>query len=141
MALAAPVEVGIMDIEAARARRRSLCGQVEDALVVGEGVHSGHEALLDAEGVEQHLGHRRQTVGGTRSVGEDVVTSRVVIGVVDPHDHGDVRVFGRRADDDLPRALVEMLRGLRPLGETAGAFHHHVHPQFAPGQQPHIGSG
>ena len=40
IAFAAPVDVGIIDTAAARARRRSLCGSVEDHLVVRVGVRS-----------------------------------------------------------------------------------------------------
>ena len=69
------------------------------------------------------------------------MAGRVVVGVVDPHDHGEVGVLGRRADDHLPRALVEMLCRLRPFGEAPGALGHHVDPQLAPGQQGQIGRG
>jgi hypothetical protein len=49
VAFAAPVVVGIIDSAAARARRRSLCGQVEDVLIVRVRVHGGHEAVPEAE--------------------------------------------------------------------------------------------
>ena len=50
-----------------------LVRQVEDVLIVGVGVNRGHETLLDAEGVVEHLGYRRQAVGGAGGVGDDVV--------------------------------------------------------------------
>ena len=55
MARAAPVDVGMIDMDGGPGPAQVIVGQVEDALVVGVGVHGGHETLLDAEGVEQHL--------------------------------------------------------------------------------------
>ena len=46
---------------------------VERRLVAGVGVDGGHEALLDADRVVQHLGDRRQAVGRARGVGDDHV--------------------------------------------------------------------
>ncbi len=77
VARAAPVDDGTMLTAAARARRRSLCGQVEQVLVVGVGVHRGHQAPLDAEGVVEHLDHRHEAVGRARRVGDDRVRRRV----------------------------------------------------------------
>ena len=39
--------------------------QIQDSLVVGIGVHGGHQSLGDAEGIVEHLGHRSETIGGT----------------------------------------------------------------------------
>ena len=84
-ALAAPVEVGIM-----RQRRRAgavevLVHGVQRRLVAGIGVDRGHHPLLDADGVVQHLGHRRQAVGGAGRVRDDeiVLGQRVVVHAVD----------------------------------------------------------
>ena len=55
-ALAAPVEVGMMDTAAARARAQVLVRQVEELLVVGVGVDRVHEAVHDAEILMDHLG-------------------------------------------------------------------------------------
>src|ERR1700758_1268208 len=63
-AFAAPVDVGIMLIAAARARRRPqvFVREVENHLIVGVGVNRGHRAAYDFELVIDHLGDRRQAV-------------------------------------------------------------------------------
>src|SRR6266705_2553519 len=44
-------------------RPTAFAALVERRLVVGIGVHGGHEALLDADRVIEHLGDRREAVG------------------------------------------------------------------------------
>ena len=46
---------------------------VDQHLVAGVGVHRGHQALLHAEGVVEHLDQRHEAVGGARRVGDDLV--------------------------------------------------------------------
>src|ERR1700716_4186405 len=62
-ALAAPVEVGIIDSAAAV---EVLVHGVERRLVACVGVDRGHESMLDADRVVQHLDDRRQAVGRAR---------------------------------------------------------------------------
>src|SRR5690606_23975781 len=64
-----------------------LVGRVEDCLGVGDGVDGGHGAVDDAEGLVDHLHHRRQAVGGAGGGGDDGVPGRIVEMVVDPHHH------------------------------------------------------
>ena len=47
-----------------------LVQRVDGVLVAGVGVDGHHVAAHDAEAVVQHLGHRRQAVGGARRVGD-----------------------------------------------------------------------
>merc|ERR1712194_785513 len=72
-ALAAPVEDGIM------------LHPVNNELGGRAGVHGGHETLLDAVGVVDDLGQRREAVGRARRVGDDV-RGALVVHVVHPHD-------------------------------------------------------
>jgi hypothetical protein len=51
----------------------SLVDLVEDLLVVGIGVDRGHQPAFDADRVVQHLGERREAVGGARGVRDDLV--------------------------------------------------------------------
>ena len=97
VARAAPVELGTMLTAPARARRRSVCVQVEQVLIVGVGVHRGHQPADDVEGVVEHLDHRHEAVGGARGVGDDQVRVRVELVVVDADDEGGVGV-GRGAE-------------------------------------------
>ena len=66
--------------------------EVEDDLIVGVRVNRGHEATLDAKGVQQDLGHWRNAVSGARSIRDDGVLSRIVKMIVDAHDDRDVFV-------------------------------------------------
>src|SRR5205085_3747266 len=68
-----------------------LVHQVQQVLVVGVGVHRGHETLLDAEGVVEDLDHGYEAVGRAGGVGHDLVLSGVEGVVVDAHDEGGVR--------------------------------------------------
>jgi DNA topoisomerase-3 len=64
-ALAAPVLTGDDVLQdAAAAAPVLVAGAVDRLLRGGGGVHGGHQAALDAPLVVQHLGHRRQAVGG-----------------------------------------------------------------------------
>src|SRR6185312_3407851 len=70
---------------------------VLQVLVGGVRVDRGHQATLDAEGVVEDLGQRRQAVGGAGGVADDRLRA-VVLLVVDAHDDGQV-VTGRRRGD------------------------------------------
>ena len=111
---------------------RVLVDVVEQVLVGGVGVDRGHQALDDAELVVEHLGHRRQAVGRARRVGDHVVAGRVVQLVVDAHHDGDVVVGGRRGDDDLLGAGVDVRVRLGGVGEEAGGLDDHVGADLAP---------
>ena len=112
-----------------------LVGHVLEALVRGVGVDRGHQPTLDAHGVVQDLGHGRQTVGGARSVGDDVVPLRVVgLIEIDPQCHGHVGIGRGRRDDDLLGARREMLGGVVALGEEARRLDHDIDAEVRPGQ-------
>ena len=73
VARAAPVEVG-HDVDGRGPGPAGVAvGAVDQVLVAGVGVDRVHEALLDAEGVVEHLDHRHEAVGGARGVGHDQV--------------------------------------------------------------------
>ena len=108
-----------------------LVGRTVDGLLRGGGgVHGRHQAALDAPGVVQYLGDRRQAVGGARSVGDDGF-SRVGLVVHTIDEHRRV-VLGRRRHDDLLGAGGDvLLAGL--LGEKkAGGLDHDVGAHFVP---------
>src|SRR5690606_31609154 len=103
---------------------------VDGLLGGGGGVHGGHQAALDAPLVVQHLGDRRQAVGGAAGVGDDRLA--VVLLIVHPVDEHRGGVLGRRRHDHLLRARVDVL--LRGLGgqEQAGGLDHHVGADLIP---------
>src|SRR6478609_6070312 len=92
---------------------------VLQVLVLGVGVDGGHQSLLDAQRIVEHLGHRAQAVGGARGAGDHRLRA-VQPGVIDPEHHGEVLALGRSGDDHPFRAaLVDMLAGVGCLGEKA----------------------
>jgi len=113
---------------------------VEHGLVAGIGVHGGHEAALDADGVVEHLGDRRQAIGGARRIGDHLVAGFELI-VVDAIDHGHVGIARRGRDQHFARARFEMLRRRLALGEDAGALERHVDTELAPGQLGRVALG
>jgi hypothetical protein len=109
-----------------------------DRLVVGVGVHGGGEAALDAEGVEQDLRDGGQAVGGAGSVGHQLVLDRIVLLLVDPEHHRDVRILGRRGDDDLLGAGLQVLGRGGAVAEDPGGLHHDPHAHLTPGQRGRV---
>jgi len=58
--------------------------QVQNALVGGVGMHRGHQAFFDAEGAMDDQSGRRQAIGGTGGIGDDLMFLRIIRFVVDP---------------------------------------------------------
>jgi hypothetical protein len=129
--LAAPVLLGMMFSRMPRPPRQSLLRRaVHGLLRGGGGVHGGHQAALDAPLVVQHLGHRGQAVGGAAGVGDDGLAGvGLVVHAVD--EHGGV-VLGRRGEDDLFGAGVQVLLGRDLVQEQAGGLDHDVGTDFVP---------
>lgn len=113
---------------------------IGEHLVVGVGVDGGHQPLLDTELAVQHLGDRRQAVGGARGVGDDLVRGAQHV-VVDAVDHGGVGALGRGADDHLAGTGCQVRRRLGALGEQPGALEHHVDAQGLPRQFAGVADG
>ena len=106
--------------------------QVEQILVVRIRVHRGHPTLAQPEALVDHLCNWRETVGRAGCVRDDVVLGRVVLVLVDPEDHGDIRSLRRRGDDDLFRTGRQMLGRVVTLGEEPCSFEDHVDAQIFP---------
>ena len=81
----------------------------------------------------QHLGHRRDAVGGARRVGEHVVLRGVVLVLVHAQDNGQVLAGGRGGDDDLADGVVDVGCGPLGLGENASGLYHNLGAHLAPG--------
>src|SRR5690606_11132772 len=99
-----------------------------------------------AEFLVDHLGHRRQAVGGAGGVGNYVVLLRVVLILIDAQNYGQVFVFRRGADDDFLDAAPQMGLGQVGVGENTRGLHHDVYAQLIPGdvvglpllENPHV---
>ena len=134
IAVAEPVEVGISELSAERARRRSLCGRVDDDLGVGDVVDGGDHTSLDPDLLVQHLHHRCETVRRARRSGHDVIGRRVVEVIVAAHHHVEHAVgLHRRRHDHLAHTGGEVR--LQRLGglELAAALQHDVDAVVGPG--------
>ena len=116
-------------------------GAVHQHLVAGVGVDGGHQALLDAEGVVQHLDQGHEAVGRARGVGDDLVLRRVEVLVVHPVDERGVGSLAGRRDDHQLGAGVEVSGRLVPIGEEAGGLDDHVHPEITPRELLRIADG
>src|SRR5829696_2983466 len=115
--------------------------RVEQALVVGVGVHRSHVAGLDAEGLLQHLDHGDNAVGGAARVGDDVVALGIVGLVVDLVDEGGVHILGGGGDDHLLRAALGVGGGLLTVGEDTGGLDDNIGAHVAPGDLGRIPLG
>ncbi len=106
---------------------------VERGLVAGVGVDRGHETLVDADRVVEHLRDRREAVGGARRVGYDLVVLRelVVVHAVDDREIDAVRGSG---DEHALGAGGQMQRCLVLRREDAGAFERDVDAEILPRQ-------
>ena len=105
---------------------------VGEHLVVGIGVDGGHQATDDTDMLVQHLGDRREAVGGAGGVRNHGVRGAQHI-VVDAVDHRGVDIVAAwRGDHDLLRAAREVRRGLRLAGEEARTLEHKIDAELAP---------
>ena len=114
---------------------------VGHGLVVGQGVNGGHRTFDDADVFAQYFGNGGEAVGGAGSIGDDghVVGNHVVVHTVDD---GRVNIsLARCGNQHFFRAAFKMDIGFGFAGERAGAFHHQVHAQVAPGQFGGVAGG
>src|SRR5699024_6149146 len=107
-------------------------GTVNGLLGSGDRVHGGHQAVLDAEVVVQHLSDGGQAVGGAGSVGHEGHVGGVSVQVDAAHEHGGV-VLGRSGHNDLLGAGVDVSLSLLLGQEQAGGLHNVLSLQLAPG--------
>ena len=114
---------------------------VDQHLVAGVGVDGRHQALLDAEGVVEHLDQGHEAVGGARGVGDDLVLGGVEVLVVHAVDERGVGSLAGRRDDHQLGAGVEVGGRLVPVGEEAGGLDDHVHPEVTPRELLGIADG
>ncbi len=108
--------------------------KIENRLIVGVAVDRGHRSLENAEFAVQHLGHRRQAVGGAGRVGDDVVLCRIVHVVVHAQHKRDVLIGGRGGDDYFFYRPTQMFAGLVRVCEMPRGFHHDLSPNGCPVQ-------
>ena len=106
--------------------------QIEEALVVGVRVNRCHPTPPEAKRVVQHLGHRGQAIRRARRVGNDVVTRRVVLVVVDTKNDHEIRPLGRGGDDDLPCAGRNVLGSVVPFCEEPGRLEDDIDAKVPP---------
>ena len=140
-ALAAPVVVGMIESVGGARAPLVLVRRVEDHLVLGVGMHGGHEAGLDTERVAEHLGDRSQAVGRARRVRDDVVLGGVVRRVVDAHADGDVLVLRRSGDHHLPGSRVDVALCPHRVAEEPRRLDDDVDAEIPPGKPLRVSLG
>ena len=113
---------------------------VQRRLVARVGMDRGHEAMLDADSLVQHPGHRREAIGGAGGVGDDEVILRQLL-VVHAEDDREIGVIARGGDQHPLGARVQMGLGLVLRGEDARAFHGDVDAQRLVGQLGGVADG
>jgi len=96
-------------------------------------VDGGHEALVDSDRVVEHLGDRREAIGGAGGVGDDFVVARELV-VIDPIDHRQVDAVRGSGHQHALGAGVQMQRRLVLRREDAGAFERDVDAEILPGE-------
>ena len=106
--------------------------QVQNSLVIGVGVNSGHQTAFNTEFVQQHFGERSQAVGGAGSVGNDVVFCRIIFVFVNTHNDGNIFAFCRSGDDNLFNSVMQVSSSLFAFSETTGGFYNDFSTSFAP---------
>ena len=114
-------------------------GVVLETLGSGVGVDGGHHRLLNSEIVFQNFHDWGNTVGSAGSVGEDAVICGDDFFVDAEHDGFDAATLGRGGEDDFAGAGGEVFLGVGELAEGAGAFHHGINLEFAPGKLSRVG--
>ena len=102
-----------------------LVHRVERRLIARVRVDRRHHALLDADGVVQHLRDRREAVRRARSVRDDHVLFRE-LGVIHAIDDGEIGAIGRSRNEHALGAGRQMCRCLVLRREDARAFHRDV---------------
>ena len=110
-------------------------GTVHCLLRGSGGVHCGHQAVLNAEGIVEHLGDGSQAVGGARSVRNDGFTG-ILVGIHAAHKHGSLTAIftslaGSRQHHILGTGL-QVLLGLVHGQEQTCRFHHIFGTHFVP---------
>ena len=109
-------------------------GQIEQLLVVRVGMDRSHEAVLDAEIIQQHFCHRSQTIGRAGGVGDNVVHVWIVGLVVDTQDDGDVRIFRWRGNYDVLCPGRKVFPCSFAVGKPSCRFNDDVYIQILPGK-------
>ncbi len=99
--------------------------RVEGRLVARVGVNRRHEAVLDADGVVQHVHHGCEAVGGARGVRDDEMILGELV-VVDAVDDRQVRAVGGSRHEHALGAGVEVQLRLVLRCEDAGALERDV---------------
>jgi hypothetical protein len=105
---------------------------VRQALVVGVGMHGGHNAMPDGEGFVQHLRERCQAVRRTGGVGDQPVLPLEFL-IVDPDDHHVIDgVVGRHGQQHALSPGGEVLFQFLPCGGSSAGRGRSVVPPYPP---------
>ena len=88
--------------------------------------------MFDTEGIVEHLDHGGETVGGTGSVGNNVVLVGIIHIVIHAQDQGQVFAFGGSRYDNFAGAALEVAGCFVGVREYAGGLDHQINAHFRP---------
>jgi len=117
-ALAAPVEVGIMEIARRTRPPQVFVREIKDHLIVGVGVNRRHRPADNLKIVMDDLGDWRQAIRRAGSIRNDVMLGRIVLVVVHPENQGNVLILGWSRDDHFLYRTAHVLLGIFGVGEA-----------------------
>lgn len=109
----------------------TLGGTIDNQLGGGGGVDGGHETFNDTELVIEDLSDGGKTVGGTRSIGNDVLGSLVILVVNTINEGGGVVLSGSR-EDNLLSTTLDVSKSLFLSKESTSGFTDEVSTSITP---------
>ncbi len=97
-------------------------GKIENSLITGIGMDGGHKTTLNPEIIQDHLGYRSKTVGGTGCIGDHMMNGAVILILIYSHNKCFHISFGRSRDHDLTGPCTDMLLSAVTIPEQTGTL-------------------
>ena len=125
--------------------------KVENFLVVGVRMDSGHKGAFDHQVIVNDLGSRGKAVRRARGVGNHMMGLGIILVLVHTQDDGQIFTLRRGSDDDLLGAtlsdmvfstfdlLAFFVHAIRFQREDTGAFNHDIHTDITPRNVGRVG--
>ena len=108
---------------------------IKNALVACVAVNGGHQALVQAKALIQHLDKGGHAVGGATGVANDGVVAMTVLMVVDAnHEGAHALALAGCRDQHLPGPSLQVLRGAFLGHKDTGGLNDQVHAPLCPWQ-------
>src|SRR5262249_24108635 len=109
-------------------------GNIKNHLVVGVGVNRGHGAANDFEGLMYNFSNRSQAVRGAGGVGNNVMSPRIIVLMIDPENESHIFILCGSRDDDFLDWSAQVFLGIIRIGKAARRFDYHLSADRLPRQ-------